>query len=191
MCSCVTVFCSSSSVRGSGYIGGAGHSVWDSTNDHHINSYKNGSLIRDMFVVMIWMKNANPDSWWLSLSGKMPSSLSVEKNVDDMVYYPGCRAYSDFWGWSTDSVDYLTKDRRFVCTVPGSHSDATRKYNMITCDEGRFDYMPGVGFEHWHDEHGHWGKELYAGCGLVWGGQAAGHLITPSYIHQNAMSLTR
>lgn len=158
------VFCES-------YIGGNGVGVWNPNNEYELESYKSGELIRDMFVTQGPMNKAATATYWLSMTGFMPTSLNTTNEVGEMVWYEGCSAYSNFWNWRTDARTDYGIQSQFRPT-----SESERKSNVICMQEVQIKWDPAN--HRWDLENavvdaGHWGEYVYPGCGKVRAGLKA------------------
>lgn len=181
------VYCGPANGSRSGYLGGAGVSVWNPLNDAEVNQYKEGNIIRDMFVVLWPMNRARSASSfpWLTITGVMPSSLSVAPEVNAAMWYEGCTAWSRFWGWNADALEY--KSRKYSASA--AVDEEARRYNVLTFQGLQIKYIPEKGWEGIILNKGPWGENVYPGCGKVRAGQTAGILVTPGYIDKRVVTL--
>jgi len=161
------------------YIGGNGTRVWDPFNELHLNAYKAGEFINDIFFLLV------PQKWvtynrqsWMSLTGRMPRSLNVTADVNELVNLPGCDGWTKFWGFNTDGREYGNS----TFGQYRSHvSPFERKCNVICMQTFQIDYNPSTKlWDQVIESSDHWGPRVYPGVGRVRMGKKIGMEI-PSY----------
>ncbi len=172
------------------YLGGNGVRVWDPLDPTHVAAFTSGELICDMFVTSRLMRDSlddNKRTWWRSLTGRMPSSMSVTRDVAQLVWYQGCEAFSQFWQLHTDAKDYF--DDTYRCSATNEAGNpADRKANVICMQELQMKWSPADGkYSHIVQDKGHWGEKVYPGCGRVRAGD--GSFEIPEYLALNTTSL--
>lgn len=164
------------------YIGGNGVEVWDATDDSHVNALRDSNYICSIFPTFHGM-NDKSRLWWRSVTGEMPSSLSVTQEVNESVWYPGSSAVANYWEMHTNARDYA--HQQYKCTT----SEANRKQNVICMQEVQLKWNPAL--SNWSTvvrDFGHWGDKVYPGCNQVREGKKS-TFETPSYMELRTTSL--
>lgn len=160
-------------------------SVWDPNNRKHLLWYKDGQLRRDMFVTMGPMNRAATVTSWLSMTGAMPRSLDVDAEVKALLEYPGCWAWSQYWGWNANNCRLEREGDAYSCVS----DPLARKYNVICMQELQIRQDPTSG--QWTDvtcDKGHWGSAIYPGCADVFNGVKA-YFEIPGYMPTKSIAL--
>ena len=135
------------------YLGGNGVDVWNPLSSDQVNSYKQNKLTRDIFVTMGPMNRAVTSTSWLSMSGKMPSSLAVDAEVAKLVWYPGCTGLATYWDWQTDMKNYANSQYK------SEFESGERRFNFICLQEFMKKYDPATGtHSRFVESMDHWGK---------------------------------
>jgi hypothetical protein len=172
------------------YVGGNGVEPWDALDDSHMTAYSCNQFICDMFVTLVPQMSTDKEVYnWRSLTGRMPSSLNVSQDVADRMWYPGCTAVSSYWKFQTDVGSYGSSTKKpYQAYVPRAE---TRKQNVICMQELQLRWDPHKrDFLDLIEDCGHWGSNVYPGCGLVRNGQKT-YFDVPFYKPTKQMSLVR
>lgn len=163
----------------SGYVGGAGSSVWDPLNENHMSDYTDSRMECDAFVTMGPMcdtMSSQQNTSWRSITGVCPSSLCAKSEVNDMLYYPGCKAISNFWHWMTNAKEYgrgAGQEYRMVTDT------LERKQNVLCFQEAQFKWDLSKGaYTKVVLDKGHWGSDIDTGLRAVMDGTK--NLISPA-----------
>lgn len=154
------------------YLGGNGVGVWDPFSDYDLENFKDGDMNKSIFVTLGLMRKAITTTPWLSFTGRMPDSMSVTQEVQDLVYYDGCNAVAQFWNYPTDSSNYGS-NTAYIANPAMSNSSRARKSNVICFGDYRGSYDPQTKRWSQHDlPQGHWGRDsCYPGAALVMRGK--------------------
>ena len=135
---------------------------WDPLNEDHQTYYADLDLnAADQFVTQVPMRDtygASASFSWRSMTGVCPASLSAAPDVDDKMWYPGCTAVKDYWGWNTNGKTY--GETRYQCT----NRAIDRKQNVICMQELQLKYDPTTQQRsHVVEDRGHWGPNVGPG----------------------------
>lgn len=163
------------------YVQGNGTEVWNPFDETHMSEYTSGNLICDVFVTVQFMKDTGSvRSTWRSITGQMPRSMSVDASVDNLVFFPGCAAFTEYWSISPNGPD------RERYRADGSNDS---KSNVICMQELQLRYDPSERkYSSVTRDSGHFGPNVYAGCGDVRSGGECKFEV-PFYSQIKSMSL--
>lgn len=164
------------------YVSGGGIDFWDPSK--HQSKYQSGDGCQaDIFALAV------PTGWrsrdhMLDLSGHFDSRIVKNARQED-AHYPTAGAYSSFWGWK-----YTHEERELHPTYfsVDFFRRLTEQYNML-CMRGYSATKDKDGkFTHVQINKGHWGPNVYPGCGKVRRGRES-HFVVPSYIQNRVISV--
>jgi hypothetical protein len=161
--------------------------IWDGLSENHMAQYKSSNLIRDMFVTIGPMNKATTQTTWLSMAGKMPSTLNVSGEVNDIMWYEGCHAWASYWNWNAEAINYT--DAKKYSAVQDVQPE-TRRFNVICMQELQMQFDPmSRQFSRPTTDKGHWGENVYPGCGKIRSGTSGATFTVPGYIQQRVTGL--
>ncbi len=149
-------------ISSAGYLGGHGHRFFP-YDDMVLLDYRGGNLDYDIFVCAVpleWEDNRTI----IDITG----SYDSERCKDPMAHiphYPSAKLYAEHWGWKHQplepeaDVDYFGQGSQMLA------------YNTICLQnfQANFNYL-GAGGGDWTGyvvNKGHWGENVYPGCGRV------------------------
>jgi hypothetical protein len=171
------------------YIGGNSTEVWEPHTGRHQEAFRTGNLdCASMFITLGLMNKCTPYAQWLSISGVMPPSLNVDQAVAKGVWYPGCKAVSNYWMLRADGGDGMIPITRSQYSTAPNASE--RRFNVVCMQEAQIDIYDAsnpnkrIAIQ----DCGHWGSWVHDGCGKVRAGQKM-HLDPPSYLDTNVYTL--
>ena len=139
------------------YLGGNGCSMWDPLNLNDIQDYQNGSLCHDIFNIPVPM-NWDRSSKFIDITGVLDARLEASAEANAIASYPNSYLFADHWNWQNQrtvkealSYSELSPTMNTLCFQlhQGSYNQVDKK---LTCIQ---------------KEQGHWGSNVYPGCGLV------------------------
>lgn len=152
-----------------GYKGGYGHSFWDASSDDHIQSYKRGSLKRDIFSVPV-LANFELNTSHLSITGHYSGSLNPSPEANEITFFPSASLYAEHWGWETAPLPDADFSAR---TLPQANTMVFQGTQMNMDPYNHCMSIKTVGKTHY-------GQNEYAGMMRVWNGHER-TLLKPSH----------
>jgi len=140
------------------YVQGNGQLFWDARSRDDKDRYIHNELTKDIFVVVVPI-NYRQTSNRMDITGAWSSAIQASEETNALTRYPGCKAYSKYWQWTAVKnpavISYKEKESapRFNTIVfqefQQAWNPATRQYDKTTINAG------------------HWGPDVYVGCGKV------------------------
>lgn len=170
------------------YLGGCGVRLWNPLDEAHLNALRDQNYIADIFVTLVPQnKTQSEQLFWRSMTGRMPDSLSVEADINTLVDYEGARGLTHMWHFRTNGVNY--GQTNFGAYRAGEDTKLQRACNVICMQEFQLKFNPSNSHYDLHtEEKGHWGSNVYAGCGQVRAGRKQGFEI-PRWNSINSITL--
>jgi hypothetical protein len=156
-----------------GYDSGAGVAVWDPLNQAHVRANSDAAVVCDMYVTLVPMCATTSDTQtWRSCTGECPMSLQATNEVSRAMWYEGCTAVSEQWGWKTSGKLYGTQ----AVTGAGSYDESGvpgHQQNVICMQQFQMRYDPiARDYTKVTIDAGHWGPQVYEGMKKVINGHA-------------------
>ena len=109
------------------YLGGGGRTSWNPLSTTHVDAFASGELSHaSFFWTFAPMKDAECH-WWQSITGEMPSSMPCTNEVRMAQRWPGCDAWSEFWGYKTDGRSSYAPDAPYSSV----NNPNDRRFNVI------------------------------------------------------------
>lgn len=166
------------------YLGGNGVRVADPLNPSHTSAYHSGTIPFDAFVTLTPLNAVNRHERWRCITGSdLPTSLSAAPEVAETMAYPGAAGFAQFWQMQCSGRTYLSSQYRCAADV------SDRKLNVICRQMMIMKYNPQTkANDRATLDAGHWGPQVYPGCGQVRNGRGF-HLLPPTYMPTKTTSL--
>jgi hypothetical protein len=139
------------------YKGGNGCRIWDPLNDEDIDDYINGDLKKDIFIVPT-LDNHPIDAHVMDMTGRYHSSLGISEDGQKSTHYDFAPIACEIWGW----------DHKKDPTSRVFRDNDQPEFNTLCFQEHQTAYVPSEKkFAPLHLDKGHWGQDVYPGCGKV------------------------
>ena len=145
------------------YLGGNGHSFFPYDSESR-ERYQRGELQYDIFVVAVPV-HYRPGGTMLDITGSYDSNM-VKDQHPSALQYPSAHIYSEFWRWShgpnssePDQNEYFASNTRHARYNTVCLQSFTANFTYNGAGGGFYSAITG--------EEGHWGPDVYPGCGKV------------------------
>lgn len=169
-------------------IGGNGIGIWNPLSDWDKEKFRDGRMVRSIFVTLGLMHKADTQTFWLSFTGRMPPTLSCSDEVAEEVQYEGCDAVAQFWNYRTDGGRNYASDAEYK-----TYTDANeQRFNVICMQDFQQKFNPvDRAYSLTTMNAGHWGtNSCYPGAAQVMRG-ALRHFDPPKYMPTSIVALRR
>jgi hypothetical protein len=140
------------------YLGGNGTLVYDPLDAIDVESYSIGQIERDIHLIPCPISTFT-NARQFDISGSYHPNLSPSKQSSEETDFFGLRIYGKRWGWTSRQLQRDPLDTSFF-------SEGNPKTNTICFQghQGIYNHATG-NLDRIITEKGHWGPNVYAGCG--------------------------
>ena len=143
------------------YLGGNGCEFYDPLED--VQDYLEGTDVgKSIFSIAEYPNKISPETWYMDITGRMSGKIvrlvPTYKEKED--HYSMAELYSNVWGWQRNHYNPAP-------SVMQHDPDAERHYcTLVFADHAvRYDYI--LRKDVYDINQGHWGQNIYPGCGKV------------------------